>query len=179
MTAQYGFNWSRLLATRGEETNSCKNSSIQLLDCLIRMGQTVILDGEEKWQCKTCEDFVLAEKQDCVWTWPKILIIHLERFVQISGVRRKYDINVDFPDVLDLRELTRGESIVYQLFGIIEHFGSLNSGHYTTHCYHSGKGKWYFFNDSSVKESTIQEVHSRNAYILFYERKEEAENAKT
>ena len=43
-----------------------------------------------------------------------------------------------------------GVSSVYDLFGVVNHFGSLNGGHYTATCKNSIDNNWYYFNDSSV-----------------------------
>lgn len=63
----------------------------------------------------------------------------------------------------------------YDLYGVINHFGSLSAGHYTAACrVPMGKGKetWYSFNDEVVSKLVPQAVLSPNAYILFYVRRE-------
>lgn len=62
---------------------------------------------------------------------------------------------------------------IYDLYGVSNHFGSLNGGHYTAYGYNEPKGKWYEFNDSSVSGvSKVEEIVSPGAYILFYRRRE-------
>ena len=61
---------------------------------------------------------------------------------------------------------------VYDLYGVSNHFGSLNGGHYTAY----GKnidGKWYNFNDSSVSSSNENSVVTDAAYLLFYRRRDD------
>ena len=41
---------------------------------------------------------------------------------------------------------------LYRLFAVSNHMGGLNSGHYTAYARHRGKRKWYYFDDSSVRE---------------------------
>ena len=87
---------------------------------------------------------------------------------------------------------------MYSLYGVVEHSGTLHSGHYTakvrklTHVqdsseYSSGKSvasshdeiqkaslpedtQWCHASDSYTREATVDEVHSSQAYLLFYER---------
>ena len=64
-----------------------------------------------------------------------------------------------------------GISTVYDLYGVVNHFGSLNGGHYTAF----GKGidgNWYNYNDSSVSNASKKELTSPAAYMLFYRRRE-------
>ena len=67
-----------------------------------------------------------------------------------------------------------GVQPIYDLYGISNHFGSLNGGHYTAY----GKnidGKWYNFNDSSVSSSSGKSVVTDAAYLLFYRRRDDVE----
>ena len=54
----------------------------------------------------------------------------------------------------------------FDLNGIINHYGSLNSGHYTSIC--KINDKWFCFNDSHINECSKQTAISENAYILLY-----------
>ena len=56
---------------------------------------------------------------------------------------------------------------VFDLYGIVNHMGSLNSGHYTA--YVKSDGKWIYFDDSRYTEvKDEKDIISRNAYILVY-----------
>ncbi len=63
---------------------------------------------------------------------------------------------------------------MYDLFAVTNHFGSLNGGHYTAF----GKNindQWYNFNDSSVSSANKSNIVSEAAYLLFYRRREQAD----
>jgi len=84
---------------------------------------------------------------------------------------------VNIPEVLDLSKLvvdSEDKSTQYpryNLFGIVDHMGSLNGGHYTAKCKNSDNRRWYEFNDSSVHEISVHfPLSSSSAYILFYAR---------
>jgi ubiquitin carboxyl-terminal hydrolase 4/11 len=63
--------------------------------------------------------------------------------------------------------------ILYDLYAVSNHYGSLSFGHYTAYCFNHITGRWYDFNDSSVSElSSKNEVVSGAAYVLYYKRKD-------
>lgn len=41
----------------------------------------------------------------------------------------------------------KGVSMVYDLYAVSNHFGSLNGGHYTASA-KNPDGRWYYYNDS-------------------------------
>jgi hypothetical protein len=63
--------------------------------------------------------------------------------------------------------------MLYDLYAVSNHYGSLAFGHYTAYAKNCETGKWYDFNDSSVSElDGSHEVVSPAAYVLFYIRKD-------
>ena len=83
---------------------------------------------------------------------------------------------VDFPlENLDLSSfLPKGatKNTKFNLIGVNNHLGGLNSGHYTAHVKKTkGDNKWYNMNDSScsVIEEPEKKIVSSDAYMLFYE----------
>ena len=72
--------------------------------------------------------------------------------------------------------------MIYDLYAVVNHSGSLNFGHYTAQCYNEVEEKWYNFNDSMVSEcykglgkpsiSELKEdIVTPRAYVLFYKRR--------
>lgn len=59
----------------------------------------------------------------------------------------------------------------YELFGVVNHYGSQNFGHYTS-IVKTQKG-WVNFNDERFSEADMEDVVNKNAYMLFYMRKDE------
>lgn len=85
----------------------------------------------------------------------KILIIGFKRFKS----DRKIKSLINYPHILDLSQfilskgfcnLGRQKDAVYELFAVVNHFGSLLSGHYTAYCKNYLTNKWYEFNDARV-----------------------------
>lgn len=69
---------------------------------------------------------------------------------------------------------------VYKLRAVIEHRGTVDSGHFVTyrraplapneHQSHFSESRWYFTSDDIVKKTNLNEVISSSAYLLFYEK---------
>ena len=69
--------------------------------------------------------------------------------------------------------------MIYDLYGVINHKGSLSEGHYIAQCYNEAKDKWYNYDDKHADETfkgmgktNITELKFKivtsSAYILFY-----------
>ena len=61
---------------------------------------------------------------------------------------------------------------LYDLCGIVYHYGSLTGGHYTSACKDSGNN-WYKYNDQYVSlENNPANLVKNDAYVLVYQRKD-------
>ena len=82
---------------------------------------------------------------------------------------------VDFPttelDVSPYLVINQGP-IIYDLYAVSNHYGSLNGGHYTAYAFNAVSGNWYDFNDSSVSPASEKNVVTAGAYLLFYRKRE-------
>jgi len=117
---------------------------------------------------------------------PRILTIHLKRFthglIKLNG-------HVTFQDKLDLRPFLDPrcpdkESCIYRLTGVVEHSGTMRSGHYVAYirgpeaedCQkaennaHCAENTWYRISDTFVRKLSLSEVLQSEAYLLFYEK---------
>ena len=85
---------------------------------------------------------------------------------------KKNQDDIDFKiENLDMKEYMIGpdkEHSKYNLFAIIQHYGTIENGHYTSIC--KNNGIWYKYDDSKIYEIDIKEAQNSNAYILFYRR---------
>ena len=64
------------------------------------------------------------------------------------------------------------EPLIYDLFGVVNHSGTLNFGHYTAQCFNEVHQKWFNFNDSMVSPVGEQsDIVTPRAYVLFYKRR--------
>ena len=68
---------------------------------------------------------------------PEIIVFHLKRFTYGRYLKNKIDTFVNFPiHNLDLSKYVMnkdGQSYVYELYAISNHYGGLGGGHYTAY----------------------------------------------
>ena len=75
-----------------------------------------------------------------VYKLPNYLIIHLKRFSHRGGMfgSRKITELVDFPvENLNMKRHVVNpddKSVIYDLYGVSNHYGSMGGGHYTAFC---------------------------------------------
>ena len=93
---------------------------------------------------------------------------------------------VDFPVTgLDLYDFVQDEvfnesngiSSLYDLVGVICHFGSMTFGHYYSVVKNPFDDAWYKYDDHSKTPITENQIPKHNAYILFYQRKDVSQNS--
>ena len=92
---------------------------------------------------------------------PSVLQLHLSRII--------YDFNYDqmvklytkfeFPKEIDLtkylaKDADRSRSNVYELYGVLVHYGSVAAGHYYAFLRTSTSTEWFLFNDTQVTKSS-------------------------
>ncbi|XP_048209734.1 ubiquitin carboxyl-terminal hydrolase 45 isoform X2 [Perognathus longimembris pacificus] len=197
-----------------------KECSIQ--SCLYQFTSMELLMGNNKLLCENCTEkkqkylkesssaekkaegvYTNARKQLLISAVPAILILHLKRFHQAGLSLRKVNRHVDFPLTLDLapfcssacKNVNTGDKVLYALYGIVEHSGSMRGGHYTAYVkvrVPCGKlpeqttgrknvpglkelaseagSHWVHVSDTYVQVVPESRALSAQAYLLFYER---------
>ncbi|CCH46787.1 hypothetical protein BN7_6386 [Wickerhamomyces ciferrii] len=109
---------------------------------------------------------------------PPILIIHLSRFL-FYDLSTKDNSIVQYPLILEFNH--EGTTIKYKLFGVVNHSGTLKSGHYTSITnkalgHNLQEPAWYYFDDEVVKTTDHGDIRnhshlaSSEVYVLYYER---------
>jgi ubiquitin carboxyl-terminal hydrolase 4/11/15 len=169
------FRWDLLRRKRIDVQMSPKGKRITkttLTECLINFAREEVLDETNKAFCPHCRDFVRATKKMDLWTVPEFLIIQLKRFFSKGLYQRKLDLNVDYPDELDVTPFVKKQEAGcrFKLVAVIDHSGGLNGGHYVADVLHEPLMKWYRFSDDMVKVMKQSDAHSENGYVLFYEK---------
>ncbi|XP_047216736.1 ubiquitin carboxyl-terminal hydrolase 45 isoform X1 [Girardinichthys multiradiatus] len=197
-------------------TPTSKECSIQ--SCLHQFTSVELLMGNNKLLCENCTErrqkqlrkssstdkkvekiYTSARKQMLISLLPPVITLHLKRFHQAGMNLRKVNRHVDFPLILDLApfcsascmNLATGERVLYSLYGIVEHSGSMRGGHYTAYvrvrapqrrteqrhknlsgakdASSSCQGQWVYVSDTTVQTVPESRVLSSQAYLLFYE----------
>lgn len=65
-----------------------------------------------------------------------------------------------------------GQPVIYDLYGVVNHYGTMGGGHYTAYCQNFLNKKWYEFNDSRVSEIGRGDIVSGDSYVLFFRRRD-------
>ncbi|CAG2110965.1 unnamed protein product [Medioppia subpectinata] len=164
------------LAVQKQAPNGPK-TCLPLSECISQFTTTERLGADDPWYCPKCKKHQMASKKFDLWTLPKVLIIHLKRFSYSRVYRDKLDILVDFPlQSLDMGEYLlnnpNNESKIYDLIAVANHYGGLGGGHYTAYAKNCHTKKWHYFDDSNVSLAAEDNVVSKAAYVLFYQRRE-------
>ena len=163
------------------ENPNLPSNCINLKDCLDLYGEEIELKDDDMWYCSKCKKHQISKQKLKIYKSPNYLIVQIKRFNikknyggdSSSFTGEKNDTFVSYPiEDFNLREYIVGpekeKDVKYDLYGVVQHFGSLNGGHYTAIC--KKDGNWVVFNDSNLKH--IDNPVTKNAYILFYKRKD-------
>uniref|UniRef100_A0A673HWN3 Ubiquitin carboxyl-terminal hydrolase n=1 Tax=Sinocyclocheilus rhinocerous TaxID=307959 RepID=A0A673HWN3_9TELE len=153
-----------------------KKTTVALRECIELFTTMETLGEHDPWYCPTCKKHQQATKKFDLWSLPRILVVHLKRFSYNRCWRDKLDTVVDFP----IRDLNMSEFVcdpkadpyVYDLIAVSNHYGGMGGGHYTAYSKNKMDGKWYYFDDSSVSSSTEDQIVTKAAYVLFYQRRD-------
>lgn len=80
----------------------------------------------------------------------------------------------DNETVGEIKENTRNDlpAPLYDCIGVVNHYGDLGAGHYTSFAKNPYDNRWRCFDDNRVKIIDASQVVSNNAYILFYLRQD-------
>uniref|UniRef100_A0A4W5KG35 Ubiquitin carboxyl-terminal hydrolase n=1 Tax=Hucho hucho TaxID=62062 RepID=A0A4W5KG35_9TELE len=128
------------------------------------------------WYCPNCKEHQQATKKLDLWSLPPVLVVHLKRFSYSRYMRDKLDSLVDFP----LSDMEMSEFLIdpnagpcrYDLIAVSNHYGGMGGGHYTAYAKNKDDDKWYNFDDSSVSPANKDQIVSKAAYVLFYQRQD-------
>ncbi|KAK1332694.1 hypothetical protein QTO34_007377 [Cnephaeus nilssonii] len=154
-----------------------KKTAMALRDCIELFTTMETLGEHDPWYCPNCKRHQQATKKFDLWSLPKILVVHLKRFSYSRYWRDKLDTVVEFP----VRGLNMSEFVcdpsarpyVYDLIAVSNHYGAMGVGHYTAYAKNKLNGKWYYFDDSNVSLASEDQIVTKAAYVLFYQRRDD------
>ncbi|XP_053572728.1 ubiquitin carboxyl-terminal hydrolase 15 [Bombina bombina] len=153
-----------------------KKAFMKLKDCIELFTTKEKLGAEDPWYCPNCKEHQQATKKLDLWSLPPVLVVHLKRFSYSRYMRDKLDTLVDFPIMnLDMSKFLINPNAGpcrYNLIAVSNHYGGMGGGHYTAFAKNKDDGKWYYFDDSSVSTASEDQIVSKAAYVLFYQRQD-------
>uniref|UniRef100_A0A1A9VF11 Ubiquitin carboxyl-terminal hydrolase n=1 Tax=Glossina austeni TaxID=7395 RepID=A0A1A9VF11_GLOAU len=162
------------------------DSTCDLRECL-----DMYFSGERihGWNCPRCEHrrdalhvtTKHAIKKLNIAKLPPVLVIHLKRFYADTdspspSYKKKMNYlrfplqNLDVSPYITVSERKRSTPTLYRLYAVSNHYGFMESGHYTAFCKNEALNHWYKFDDHMVTSLDTSKVISSAAYILFYTR---------
>jgi ubiquitin C-terminal hydrolase len=159
-------------------STSNSNECVTLMECFDLNCEKEFLHGENAWFNEDLGKKQNVFKRLVYWSLPDIMILDIKRFEYspetFSYVKNQTAIRIPVENV-DFSKYVEGynkESYVYDLYGICNHHGDENFGHYTS-TVKTANSKWYNFNDTNVKEVSIPktEIVGNTPYCLFYRKK--------
>ena len=163
--------------------NQKAQSSLTLYDCLDLFTKNENLDL--MYRCQYCGERAKAIKSLKIKKLPPVLGIQLKRFAHSVATdgSSKVETPVEIPLFIDLTRYTStsahdraGDQLddtfidgnkVYELFAVICHVGSVNTGHYIA-IIKNDNGQWFRFDDNVISLMSLEEVRNVNAYLLYY-----------
>ncbi len=148
-----------------ENLNNCS-----IFDCLNLFTNDEILKDDNAWFNEKTNKKENVKKGIKFWSLPNILILNINRF---NNFNKKINtlVSIDINN-LNLSEYIIGynkESFIYDLFGICNHEGNCEGGHY--YSYVKNNNKWYKFNDTNVSEINSDKIITNKAYCFFLKKK--------
>lgn len=154
-----------------DETNELEKLIHQFFD------YTIYSFEKNKYQCDRCKDKSnFGYTKYYILEPPLVFTLCLKKFKKSSYSYQKYSKSITFVEKLDfsryvIRKNSNNlkESYIYELYGAVQHSGSLSGGHYT--CYvKKESGQWYYVSDSHFSPSSLKDALTSDAYLLFYKR---------
>ncbi|XP_037009655.2 ubiquitin carboxyl-terminal hydrolase 51 [Artibeus jamaicensis] len=155
-----------------------------LTDCLQWFTRPEHLGSGAKIKCSSCQSYQESTKQLTMKKLPIVACFHLKRFEHLGKQRRKINTFISFPLELDMTPFLSStkESRMkdgqpptdcvpnenkYSLFAVINHHGTLESGHYTSFI-RQQKDQWFSCDDAVITKATIEDLLYSEGYLLFY-----------
>lgn len=113
--------------------------------CLNEFCKVQQLSISDNWRCPRCKEYREGKQNLDLWCLPDLLTFHIKRFNCSARWREKISTKVNFPLTgLDMsewcheespgRQQDSKESNVYDLIGVMNHYGSMTGGHYVAVC---------------------------------------------
>jgi len=121
------------------------SAGIDLGFCLTEFCKVQKLPLSDNWICPVCKVVREGGQNMNLWRLPDLLTFHIKRFNMSARWHEKISTKVDFPMTgLDMSKWCHKESpvlsnepedsYVYDLIGVMNHYGSLTGGHYVAFC---------------------------------------------
>eukprot|EP01083_Nonionella_stella_P269465 911765_1 len=114
----------------------------------------------ELYRCPDCQKQMIFKTISCI-EWPQFLILTLNRWG--SSDTDKLEYLIDSPQLLTI---DRSTNVRYQLYCVVNH--TVDPNHYTVNVLNDRS--WFRINDDVISICMEQQIITKNAYILCYQK---------
>ena len=145
-------------------TENNKPKSLNIIDCFDETFKDEKFENTNLYYCDKCKTHNQAIKKHYIWKLPQNLIVVFKRFngLNKNNTQITFDINN-----LNLNKYVYNKNTInYNLYSTINHFGNILGGHYIN--ISKRNNKWYIFDDEKRENLNNTELLYTNTYILFY-----------
>ncbi|XP_071051773.1 ubiquitin carboxyl-terminal hydrolase 16/45 [Onthophagus taurus] len=176
--------WMETMAPRYQ----CEEGECSVQSCLNQFTACELMTSNNKVSCELCTKrhggadkktvYTNAHKQLLIYNPPAVLILHLKRFQVYHYRPTKVSKHVAFPMVLDLAPYLSKRSqglstfetgqtqVLYSLYGVVEHSGTMHGGHYVAYVkvrpkLEPNSYRWQFLpkNQKQTKSDEVRGAH--------------------
>ena len=157
--------------TRWETFNTLKitpKKNVSWFDCIKEEFKSEEMD---EYACESCHGKHKTTKRIQLWRLPKVLMFTVRRFTPM-GTKDTTPIQYN-GEVLSFSSLFAPESNEpsrdkkYNIFGTVDHHGSMGGGHYTAQSLNPVWNSWHLYDDESV-HSIQKPSFGSNTYMMFF-----------
>ena len=179
---------TELLKENDSKAHASKNNpgsgGMHLSVCLKEFCKVQKLDLSDSWRCPRCKEYREGKQHMDLWRLPDLLTFHIKRFNCSARWREKITTKVNFPVTgLDMSEWCHSESPspdsnVYDLIGVMNHYGGMTGGHYVATCKATACGPEgseevaYSFPGAGINVSSVSDETDKTGWRLGGMRKE-------
>lgn len=148
-------------------------TNVTILDCLDEYckKEEMTQVNNNSWFNDDTQKYEDVKRGIIFWSLPNILIIDLKRW-SYNGRKINKLVETSLTDV-DLSNYVKGynsKSYIYDLYGVANHSGGSDGGHYTAYI-KNANNKWYEFNDTFIREIREKDIVSTKSYCFFFRKK--------
>jgi len=149
--------------------------------CLTEFCKEQQLPATDCWRCPKCKEVREGLQSMALWKLPDMLTFHIKRFNCSARWREKITTKINFPLTgLDMSEWCDEESpaqihrgsFIYDLIGVVNHYGGMTGGHYVATCKATACGAdgseevAYNFNGAGVSGFETGEMKRQSGWRL-------------
>ena len=146
-------------------------SNIDINYCLETMQKKEDMGKDSLVDCSKCGKKTEREVCYIIEKAPKLFLIQLKRFKTDVDYKTGTVEKRKVCTMIELRENIAIKDQEFELYGVVNHYGEIDKGHYTACVKRPSDGQWFLYDDEKVTKITFKDVNSEGAYLLFYQEK--------